>query len=369
MNRVLGLDIGGANIKAAHSSGEAWSEPFALWKAPHELGARLTAMIAAKPARAFDELRLTMTAELCDCFATKREGVNAVLDAVTTMAGNRPVFTWSTAGRFVSPGEARAEPLKVAASNWHVLGTYVARSLGERWALAPRDPRTPATPSSQSTPSSTSTPPASDALGGLTPPARLALNVLIDIGSTTTDIVRLRGGGIEPGGLTDMDRLASGELVYTGAWRTPLMVYGPSVSVRGRAVRVMSEYFAGMADAHLLLGHIAEDAACTDTADGRSATRAHAAARVLRMVGADLDTLMIEDAIEIARHFALRQRTAISMALRDVVGHEPVTRIIASGQGAFLVKHVAPGADIVELETTIGREASIAACAWAILRV
>ena len=32
----LGFDVGGANIKAAHSSGQARSLPFELWKRPDE---------------------------------------------------------------------------------------------------------------------------------------------------------------------------------------------------------------------------------------------------------------------------------------------------------------------------------------------
>ena len=35
----LGLDVGGANIKAAHTNGEARTVPFALWKRPEDLPA------------------------------------------------------------------------------------------------------------------------------------------------------------------------------------------------------------------------------------------------------------------------------------------------------------------------------------------
>ncbi len=45
--------------------------------------------------------------------------------------------------------------------------------------------------------------------------------ILIDMGSTTTDIIPIVGGVVRAIGLTDPDRLASGELVYTGALRTP----------------------------------------------------------------------------------------------------------------------------------------------------
>ena len=66
----LALDVGGANLKAAHSSGAVKSLPFELWRRPDQLGAAL-ARLAVGFSR-FDRVALTMTAELCDCFATKR---------------------------------------------------------------------------------------------------------------------------------------------------------------------------------------------------------------------------------------------------------------------------------------------------------
>ena len=169
---TLALDIGGANIKAAYGGGpgsrlkpcEIASVAFALWKEPGRLAEKL-AEIAAR-FNGFDRVLVTMTAELCDCFETKRAGVGHVLDAVEEMAsGGRKsakpqaagaVGVWTTEGRFVSVREARAEPIKAAASNWHALATFVA-------GLYPGGP-----------------------------------SLLIDTGSTTTDIIRLRDGQPDP---------------------------------------------------------------------------------------------------------------------------------------------------------------------------
>src|SRR5207248_2423845 len=109
MTSVLGLDIGGANLKAAHRDGTARLRPFALWKQPERLPAALRALLAEMPAR--DVLAVTMTGELCDCFATKRDGVHAILDAVEQVAGGTPVLVWTTAGRFTDTAAARRDPL------------------------------------------------------------------------------------------------------------------------------------------------------------------------------------------------------------------------------------------------------------------
>src|SRR5262249_27108723 len=106
---VLGLDIGGANLKAAQVDGTAWLQPFALWKNPHALAHALRQLLDRFRSR--DLLAVTMTGELCDCFETKRQGVHAILDAVTEAAHGVPVRVWRTDGRFVGPAEARATPL------------------------------------------------------------------------------------------------------------------------------------------------------------------------------------------------------------------------------------------------------------------
>ena len=123
--RVVGLDIGGANLKAADSDGKATTRPFAVWKTPEKLAAEIGQLLDgfARP----DAIALTMTAELADCYRTKREGVDAVLAAVELSAAAIPVAVWQTAGRFVTPREAREAPLLAAAANWHALATFVGR--------------------------------------------------------------------------------------------------------------------------------------------------------------------------------------------------------------------------------------------------
>jgi len=69
---ILGLDIGGANIKAYHTSGAVRNRPFRMWEKPHELTEMLASLLAELPPS--DVLAVTMTGELCDCFESKRQG-------------------------------------------------------------------------------------------------------------------------------------------------------------------------------------------------------------------------------------------------------------------------------------------------------
>lgn len=133
MRSVLGLDIGGANLKAAHSSGATALRPFALWKNPAGLAAALGELIQEAPPA--DLLAVTMTGELCDCYESKRQGVHAILDAVTAVAGKMPVRVWGNDGRFMELDKARATPLAVAAANWLALATFAGRLVARGSAL------------------------------------------------------------------------------------------------------------------------------------------------------------------------------------------------------------------------------------------
>src|SRR5690349_16364385 len=110
---ILGLDIGGANLKAAHDGG-ARLQPFELWKNSAGLADALRDLLRGLPA--FDRLAVTMTGELCDCFETRRAGVLAILDAVDAVADGRPVRVWLTDGRLVKLARAREKPLRAAAA-------------------------------------------------------------------------------------------------------------------------------------------------------------------------------------------------------------------------------------------------------------
>jgi hypothetical protein len=284
--QILGLDVGGANLKAATPDGRAVGVPFALWKQPDRLPAALAGLVARFPGAA--ELAVTMTGELCDCYETKRQGVNAILDAVEEVAAGRPVRVWGTGGEFLSVADSRANHLVVAAANWHATTTFAGR-----WV-----PTGPA--------------------------------LMVDIGSTTTDIVPLLGGRPNPAGLTDTERLAAGELVYTGGRRTPVCALIPG--------GVAAELFATTLDVYLMLGSVAEDPSDVDTADGRPATRPFAHARLARMLGGDAETVDESAARHLAARAAEQQSKLIGDALRAV--HRrcgPFWNFIAAGSG----RHVA----------------------------
>jgi probable H4MPT-linked C1 transfer pathway protein len=324
--KIIGLDIGGANLKAARADGSARSRVFELWKYPDMLGRALGMFVEDwVPA----ELAVTMTGELCDCFATKREGVSRILDEVERAFPRAAIHVWTTAGEFVTPKDARQNYLKAAAANWNALATLagrlIRRECGEQVANA----------------------------------------LMIDVGSTTTDIIPLHQGLPISSGQSDAERLKTRELVYTGARRTPICALLHD--------GVMAELFATSHDAYLSLGMVPDAPHDHHTADGRPATAHHAHGRLARMLGGDPQITPVEETKRLAMQVFDRQRAIIADAVRTVAGRLPAPpeAVIFFGSGEFLAEaawHDFAGQSLrhFSLSTMIGREVSMAACAYAV---
>ena len=324
----LGVDIGGANLKAADGRGWAHSAAFPLWRTPHELSAAVADIINAAPAA--ERLAVSMTGELCDCFRTKAEGVQHILSAVEKATAKRSVCVYLVDGGLVSIDEARAVPHLAAASNWHALARFTCRFTGKGAGL------------------------------------------LIDIGSTTTDIVPLQNGRPCPNGFTDTDRLVAGELVYTGVGRTPVCAAVRWLPWRGARCPVAAELFATTADAYVILDEIPEQPEATWTADGRPLTKACARARLARMICADASSFDDTDAQGAADHVRGCQTEQLSTAVNRVIqqmGAEPKC-VVTSGSGEFLAGRLLDpwhaSAERVSIAGMLGPVVSSAAAAHAL---
>jgi probable H4MPT-linked C1 transfer pathway protein len=324
----LGLDIGGANLKAADGSGFARSRAFALWREPQRLAGELAALVAEAPDA--DGLAVAMTGELADCYETKAVGVRAILDAVERAAPTRRIAVYLADGSFVCPREARETPHRAAASNWRALAQFAARFASRRPAL------------------------------------------LMDMGSTTADFIPIDEACPVPFGMNDTDRLLSGELVYSGVERTPVAATVRTLPWRGGNCPVATELFATAADAFTLLGDLPQDALNRDTADGRPRTREAAHARLARMICADTDSFLLADAEAAARAVRDAQLDQLEAAIKAVAARLPTPpqTLLVSGQGEFLLRQLVSrlgwNCRLVSLSAELGPEVSRCAPAHAL---
>jgi probable H4MPT-linked C1 transfer pathway protein len=301
--RITGLDIGGAHLKVAQAEPDgrvvaALQVPCALWQGLD----RLEQALAEAGARLVPTSRVavTMTGELADLFPDRAEGVACILDVVTMALPEAEHRVWAGRRGFVGPGVARLCTGEVASANWLATATLAARRVGEA--------------------------------------------VLVDLGSTTTDVLLLAERAVQAEGLTDRQRLASGELVYTGLTRTPLMALARRAPFGGRWVAVMNEHFATTADVYRVLGCLPEAADQHPAADGGAKTVAASARRLARMVGADLKDAGLASWQALAAWLARRQEHLIEDALalqlsRGLVADK--APLIGAGCGRFLVEDLA----------------------------
>ncbi len=322
----IGWDIGGVNVKVARvGAGEscrAMTEPLSIEHDADRLVSALQRLgrdIGAEGCRH----AVTMTAELSQRFRSKAEGVGFILDALTQAFPGAPMQVLDTAGQFRTFAVARERPIEVAASNWVATAMVIA--------------------------------------------AEHADVVLVDMGTTTTDIIPIESGHVRAVGRTDPDRLASGELVYSGALRTPVEALVREVPWRGGTAAVSADDFAHTSDVHCWLGTLPDHVLAAN-----GITRDRAGEHLARVACADRSMLDDEGISAIARCIAEAQVAVIAQAIARVRGRHPrLDRAAILGLGAPIAGAAARAAGLATIDPGVqwDEEASRAAPAVAVARL
>jgi probable H4MPT-linked C1 transfer pathway protein len=306
MSSVIGWDIGGVHLKAARAESGRIVRAVQV-AAPLRGGVDLLAAAFAKAkAEMTSELGdaerhvATMTGELADTFTSRAEGVDCLATLAACELAGAPLAIYAGPAGYVAPEAAHLHATLVASANWHACASFVATH--RRDAL------------------------------------------FIDLGSTTTDVIPIAAGRVAARGYTDAERLATGELVYTGLVRGFLMASTERAPFRGAWTTLINENFANMADVYRVLDTLPADADMMGTADGRDKTRKASLARLARMVGADAADADDAAWTALAQWFAemqVRRLTDAAMLASSphrLPGDSPV---IGAGAGAQVVQEVA----------------------------
>ena len=326
----IGLDVGGANLKAATTTGAAACQAFPLWKHPDRLAGAVSTVLETLRAPENAPVALVMSGELADAFSCRAEGVRQIIAAVRKAAGTRPLRLLGIDGAWHAPGAAFDRPRNFAAANWLALATWAAIQF----------------PKSE---------------------------LLIDVGTTTADIVRLSQGKPVPRAFEDAGRLATSELVYMGIVRTPVFALAPEAPYRGQSLPLVPEWFATTLDVHVVLGHLRPEDGDGHTADGRPADPTHCIRRLGRaLLLTEPDAFTADDAERLARFLHDAQTERLARALRAVaadLNRPPATPII-SGSGTFLAdmalrRAYGKGIPTVRLDQRLSPKLSVAAPAYA----
>jgi probable H4MPT-linked C1 transfer pathway protein len=350
MDALIGWDVGGAHVKASlllrEPAGFALRDvaqwPCPLWQGLEPLRRVLEAAHARWPQAAGAAHAVTMTGEMVDHFANREAGV-ATIAATLDAAFDGPVALFAAAGHAAGaapPGafdwcpaaDAAARWTRIASANWLATAALAAEVAG-------------------------------DAL-------------LVDIGSTTSDLIALRAGRVAAHAGDDAGRLASGELAYHGVVRTPLCALGPRIAFRGEPVNLMNEWFATSADVYRLTGELDPAHDQHPPADGAGKDAAATRQRLARMIGRDARDASDADWAEFAAALRTAQLAELRHNARRVIERAALpdaAPLVAAGCGDFLVRRLAdslgrPCVDFAELalagaaaEPTLERWTQVAA--------
>lgn len=302
---TAGYDVGGAHLKVALSEAGRITAvrqiPCPLWEGLDRLDA---ALHAAQPlAASASRHAVTMTGELCELFCDRKSGVVALVDRLQAILGEATRI-WMGPRGFGSVQEARIDPAAVASMNFLAAAEAAGR--------------------------------------------RVRDGLLVDMGSTTTDVIAIVGGAPCPHGLTDADRLATGELIYTGLTRTDVCVVASEARLHNRTQRLAAGSFATMADVRRVLGALPSDVDQHPTADNRGTSLEESLARFARCFGRDRADATLEDWRDVARDIADKQIAEVRTAIGEVLAASPVpdsAPVIAAGIGAAEIEALAKQLD------------------------
>lgn len=301
---IIGWDIGGAHIKAVHIDQDgrvisAKQQACPLWMGLDQLtlAVKLTMQSFNLKGNHVNHV-ITMTGELVDLFSDRKAGVNQIAQCMDDLLLNDVWFYQMTdvhEARFISQAHVAQYAQAIASANWHASALWLA--------------------------------------------SQVDVAVLVDIGSTTTDIVLIKDSLVVLKGTTDAERMQLGSLIYTGVVRTPVMALAQTLTVDGKSTHIASEYFATMADVYRLTAELPEGVDMSKTADGADKSIAASARRLARMVGYDFDDKPMDIWFDLAHDCRIRH---INLLLAAITRHlEPDMKIIGAGAGAFLVEELA----------------------------
>ncbi|TFG03306.1 MAG: hypothetical protein EU539_12375 [Promethearchaeota archaeon] len=285
---ILGLDIGGANTKAAliqfqdHEITKLYSyiEYFPFWEKTIEAIPQMLQRIIIKliikndyKLSEIDTIAIAMTAELSDAFQTKKEGIITILEALNKVFDKDKLFFISVNNEFIRFEKVKSEPYSVAAANWVstalFLGNFVSNC------------------------------------------------ILIDAGSTTIDIIPILKSYPVTQGKDDISRLINHELIYTGGLRATIPSITHFVPFKGQLIRISFEKFALISDVHRILGNISEEHYINDTADNRSKSLQDCYSRLSRILCMDIETISKNELDKIAKFIYDKQIDIIYNELNE----------------------------------------------------
>ena len=157
--------------------------------------------------------------------------------------------------------------------------------------------------------------------------------ILVDIGSSTTDIIPIKNKEIISKGVNDYQRLKSNELIYLGVLRTPIQAVE-------KKKNLINENFANLSDVYRVLNKIPSTVDLLPTLDNKTKNKHDSARRIARIFGKDYKKNHFlkwkKTAYQIeGKHLKILKNVIEKIEKKNFLKKVPV---IGAGIGEFLLK-------------------------------
>ncbi len=294
----LGIDIGGAHIKLVGLDEKknviiVKYRKCYIWKDPQKLLGEIKFINSLSKNKEV-VCGITMTAELCDIFSTRKSGAKTLRNKCRKIKFKKLFYENS---KKVFESIDKSNPVNFMSMNWHAAGRFIAKFLENA--------------------------------------------ILIDLGSTTTDFICIKNNKIMNIGFDDFSRLQNGELLYTGIIRTPIFGIENSVNLNSKEFNIIPEFFSRTSDLYRVQGKIKKIFDIDEEADLSSKSINSSYRRIARSFGLDLSNQNKKIIHKLSKKITEQQLNLISENVDKLIkkfGMTQKTPLILAGIGQEILR-------------------------------
>lgn len=293
----LGIDIGGANLKAIGLNKNkrilfVYYKKCPVWLGTKELEKEISFL--NKKINVNNVIcGITMTAELCDNFNDRNEGVNKIKAICTKLNCKCLYFNNKTKSLF----DFDTNNISIASMNWLSTGSFIQRQVKNA--------------------------------------------LIVDFGSTTTDLVVIKNSKIKNKFFTDFDRINNDELIYTGFTRTPIFSISREVKWKNSIFQIIPEFFSNTADLYRVKLMLPDRVDLFETTDSRNKSIINSLKRVSRNLGIDYKENNLPFILGVVEEIIKIQKQLIFNSIHKLIRFyklDRTTPIICCGIGKNVIK-------------------------------
>ena len=243
-NIYFGWDIGGANTKITvfnsnYEISDFYFKNINIWSSL-SIFERFVEKISKKYSGSDNYHFITLTAEACDNFETRSKGVISIINLCDMYLSGEKKY-YSNNNKYVNIKEAAKNPISMYSTNWILTLNYLNR--------------------------------------------QNKINLIIDIGSTTTDFIYRNMSVSE--NINDFKRLSNRTLLYQGAIRTPVPMFANTTKFDEREIPIINEVYATSGDIFCILNDIKFEKNNHIGSDNLPYTEINSLNRISRLIGKD----------------------------------------------------------------------------------